>query len=77
MRFYSSHQIYNPKYRYYLNSITKSQWNDRSAEERRRVYGKWVDLFEYTSEIKEADICLLTYQWNYYVENDRVAEAAA
>ena len=77
MRFYSSHQIYNPKYRYYLNSITKSQWNERSAEERRRVYGKWVDLFEYTPEIKEADICLLTYQWNYYVENDRVAEAAA
>ncbi len=58
-----------------LNNIIKSLWNERSPDERRQVYGPWVDLYQYEPDIRQADLCLLTYQWPYYVDQGLLAEA--
>ena len=68
MKFFSNSSVYLPGNRYLLNDITKAMWNDRSPEERERVYGRWVSVYEYIPEIGAADVVLLTYKWNYYVE---------
>ncbi len=75
--FYSEFTNYRPEHRYQLNTIAKSLWNDRSAEERRQVYGEWVELFEYTPDIAQADVCVLTNFWGHYVESGTVPEALA
>ena len=77
MRFYSDETLYSPIHRYYLNTIAKSQWNDRPIEERKKVYGDWVELFEYSPDIARADVCLLTYIWSHYIESNTVPEALA
>jgi len=76
-RFYSEITNYRPEHRYQLNTIAKSLWNERSNEERKNVYGNWIDLFEYTPDIAQADVCVLTYFWSHYVESDTVPEALA
>lgn len=77
LRFYSEFTNYIPEYRYQLNTIAKSLWNERSNEERKKVYGEWVELFECTPDIAQADVCLLTYFWSHYVESGTVPEALA
>lgn len=74
---FSSIQNYRPEDRYELNTLAKSLWNDRSMEERRQVYGNWVDLYTYEPDISKSDICLLTYHWNHYVEKGRIDQAQA
>ena len=75
LRFYSEFTTYNPGHRYHVNNLAKAYWNDRTNEERKQVYGEWVELFEYEPDITKADLCLLTYYWNYYVDHNRVFEA--
>jgi len=75
LRFYSEFTNYKPEQRYQLNNIAKSQWNERSTEERKQVYGDWVELFDYTPDISRADVCLLTYFWSHYVESNTVPKA--
>ncbi len=77
IKIYSCFQSYNKEDRYNLNNIIKSLWNDRSTEARIRVYGEWVELFEYTPDIARADVCLLTYFWSHYVESNTIPEALA
>ncbi len=77
MRVFSEQAIYHAPDRYHTNNIIKSLWNDSTQEGRRELYGNWVDLFEYEPRLSRADVCLLTYQWPYYVNNDRVADAEA
>ncbi len=77
IKFFSNLEHYRAEHRYQVNTPAKAAWNDRSMDERREVYGQWVDLFEYEADIGEADVCLLTYQWPYYVKQKRVAEAEA
>ncbi|HEY5730168.1 MAG TPA: hypothetical protein VIS72_08975, partial [Anaerolineales bacterium] len=75
IRVYSCSEHYNPKHRYHLNNIIKSLWNDRSLEERVEVYGDWIRQYRYASEIQSADICLLTYHWNYYIDQGLLSQA--
>ncbi len=77
MKIYSCFRTYKEEDRYNLNNIIKSLWNERSNEERKQVYGNWVELFEYTPDIAQADVCVLTYFWSHYVETDTVPEALA
>ncbi len=55
--------------RYHLNTIIKALWNERTPQERRQVYGTWVDHFESVNRMEAADIVLLTMKWPYYVEH--------
>jgi hypothetical protein len=75
MRFFSNRQNYQPEERYQLNIIAKSLWNNRSVNERHKVYGNWVDLYTSVPDPSEAEICILTYQWQYYVANNNISEA--
>jgi len=61
--------------RYYLNSIIKSLWNDRSPKERRKIYGDWVDAYKFEPDIEKAQLFFLTYQWTYYCNQDKVSQA--
>jgi hypothetical protein len=75
MKFFSNSQNYQPDKRYYLNIIAKSHWNNRSFTERRQVYGDWVDLYNFVPDLSNAEICILTYQWQYYVAYNKILEA--
>ena len=77
LKIFSEPSNYHEPNRYHLNTIAKSLWNERSNEERRQVYGKWVELFEYSADIARADVCLLTYIWSHYIESNTVPEALA
>ncbi len=75
MKIFSNYSFYQKQDRYFLNNITKSLWNDRSPEERREVYGDWVDLYQYEPDIQKTDLYLLTYQWPYYVNQGKISQA--
>ena len=75
MKVYADREVYQPEDRYPLNDIIKALWNDRSPEERDRVYGAWTRGYQYTAALEDADLALLTYKWNYYVERDLVPAA--
>ena len=75
MKIYSDSSLYQPEHRYYLNDIIKALWNNRSPDERDQIYGAWVRSYEAVSAIDEADVVLLTYKWNYYVEHSLVPQA--
>lgn len=77
IKFFSNFANHSTEFRFHLNTPAVAAWNERSQAERREVYGQWVDLFEYEPDINKADVCLLTYQWPYYVKHDRIAEAEA
>jgi hypothetical protein len=74
-KYFSELSHYQIIHRYKLNTIAKALWNDRTPEERRQVYGEWVDLFTYEPNLSEADISILTYHWPYYIHHKRVLEA--
>ena len=63
---------YDPQQRWYLHSILKAQWNNRSVEERLQIYGKVAMLFEIVDDIANADIYLLPMNWNYYLKFNKV-----
>ena len=73
--FFSNLQHYKPEDRYHINNIAKSLWNDHTTQQRRDVYGNWVDLYIFEPDIEQADVCLLTYHWSHYVDHNRVKEA--
>lgn len=75
INFFSNYSHYRLEDRYNLNNIAKSLWNNSSAEERHRIYGDWVDLFTYEPNLAQANICILTYHWPYYVNHNKVAQA--
>ncbi|HOE71110.1 MAG TPA: exostosin family protein [Brevefilum sp.] len=77
IKFFSNSGNYRLEDRYHLNTPAKALWSNRSPEERRQVYGKWVDFFTYEPGLTRADICILTYHWSYYVHHDKVSEAQA
>lgn len=77
LKVFSNISHYKEDLRYPLNNIIKSLWNERSQAERRQVYGAWVDLYQYEPDIQKADLCLLTYQWPYYVDQGLLAQAQA
>lgn len=72
---YSNFPSYSPSNRYHLNNIIKALWNERTQEERDQVYGAWTREFEYTPDLTSADVALLTYFWNYYVDRELVPHA--
>lgn len=75
MNVFSDRVNYKENTRYFLNPIIKALWNKRSPEERRQVYGSWVDCFTYKSDLSQVDVYLLTYQWNHYIDNNKIDEA--
>jgi len=75
MKVFSNLTNYQPSHRYPLNNIIKSLWNESNQEQRRQVYGEWVDLYQYEPDITKADLCLLTYQWPYYVNQGLISQA--
>ena len=77
INYFSNKKVYNPAFRYQTNNISKAFWNNLSVEERRQVYGDWVDRYQYHADITQTDICILTYQWPYYINNNKVDEAAS
>lgn len=77
MKVFADRSHYDPNVRYSLNVILKALWNERDSAERHKVYGTWVDLFSFEPEISQADFCLLTYQWQHYVDQGKLAEAKA
>lgn len=76
MKIFSNLQNYQKTNRYHLNNIIKMLWNERTNEERRLIYGNSVDLFTFEPNIKHADLCILTYHWNYYVDNGKEQQAS-
>ena len=56
MKVYTDNNQYQSTNRYYLHDIIKALWNDRTQEERDRVYGTWTHAYEYTPDITRADI---------------------
>lgn len=77
MKVYTDNNQYQSTNRYYLHDIIKASWNDRTQEERDRVYGAWTRAYEYTPDITRADIALLTFKWNYYVDRGLIPQAMA
>ncbi len=77
IRFFSNINNYDTAYRYTVNMPAKVHWGDRPILERQQIYGKWVELYKYEPEIEETDICILTYNWNYYVEHEKIVQAKA
>lgn len=75
LRVYADLTHYNPKYRYHLNSITKTLWNDRTPEERDKVYGTWVRQFQAVASPDQADVVLLAYKWPHYVNQGLIPQA--
>jgi hypothetical protein len=75
LKTYSDPSHYFKNHRYHLNDIIKALWNDRSPDERDQVYGTWVRQFEYTPDIAEADLALMTMKWNYYVDKGLISLA--
>lgn len=61
---------YSPEQRYYLKDTLKALWNDRSIEERIRLSGNWIEDYEVTTCIEDADVAFLTMKWNYYVDQN-------
>ncbi len=43
--------------------------------EREAMYGTWTSGISFTDTLESADIAVLPYTWNYYIETKRVAEA--
>lgn len=75
MKTFSDKNHYQDRNRYHLNNIIKALWNNRTQEERDRVYGTWTRDFTYTPDLSSADIALLTYSWNYYVDRGLIPQA--
>ncbi|MEL7590327.1 MAG: exostosin family protein [Anaerolineaceae bacterium] len=74
---FSDQKYYGPENRYHLNNIIKALWNDRSPIERDTIYGTWTRGYEYSPDLSKADIALLTYTWNYYVDRGIEQQAYA
>ncbi|MCC7450186.1 MAG: exostosin family protein [Anaerolineae bacterium] len=73
---YTDKSHYVPEFRTrYLTGILKALWNERTVEERRKIYGVRADIFEVVDTIAAADVCLLPMLWNYYLDHNRVEQA--
>ncbi len=75
VKVYTDLTHYKTDQRYHLNSITKALWNDRTPEERDKVYGTWVRQFQLAASPEEADVVLLAYKWSHYVNRGLVPQA--
>jgi hypothetical protein len=75
IRVYADRSHYREDQRKHLVDIVKAQWNDRSPDERRRVYGRMAELFVVVERPEDADLCVLTNYWNYYVDTDQIGLA--
>ncbi len=77
MKIYADPSHYVKEHRHHLNNISKSHWNDRSWEEREQIYGAWVRWYKHVPGIEDSDIVLLTMDWSFYVEQNRIHQAQA
>jgi hypothetical protein len=75
LKIYSSREHYKPKWRYFVNDLTKSLWSERVIEAQKPGYDGWLNDFEYEPDIEKADVCLLTYFWSHYVDQDLIKAA--
>ncbi|MCB2209908.1 glycosyltransferase family 47 protein [bacterium] len=75
LKVFSFREHYDPKQRYFVNDLTKSLWSERVIEAQEPGYDGWLNYFEYEPDIKKADVCLLTYFWSHYVDQDIVDKA--
>ncbi len=66
MKLFADRSHYTAANRYTLNDVVKALWNERTPEERVRVYGQWVTRFEAVPEPAAAEVCLLPMKWHYY-----------
>jgi hypothetical protein len=75
LKVFSFREHYDPAQRYYVNDLTKSLWSERVIEAQKPGYVGWLNNFEYELDIEKADVCLLTYFWSHYVDQDMIDKA--
>jgi hypothetical protein len=75
LKIFSFREHYNPKWRYHVNDLTKSLWSERVIEAQKPGYDGWLNDYEFEPDIKKADVCLLTYFWSHYVNQDLIEKA--
>lgn len=77
MKIYADPAPYDPaRNRYWLSNILKILWNELTPAQRLAKHGSSAVMFEAAPSIESADICLLTMQWNYYVDHALTRQAA-
>lgn len=70
MNIFANESRYQKNNRYYLNMILKTLWGHNASDKRVQRDDGWNKYFSYTNNIEEADVALLTLQWNYYVDRE-------
>lgn len=76
MKIYADPASYRPaRNRYQLSNILKILWNDLTPAQRLEKHGSSAVFFEAAPSIESADACLLTMQWNYYVDRALIHQA--
>jgi hypothetical protein len=72
LRWYADKSHYHPELRPYLNDLCRALWNDRTSEERIRLYGARAACFVEAETPEAADFCILPLAWNYYLDRHRI-----
>src|SRR5258708_1286673 len=65
----------DPRARPYLTDIVRALWMEKSQAQQHPVWRKFLELFELTSSIDQADLCVLPMVWSYYLSFNRTGEA--
>ncbi len=69
---YIDQSHFDKKFKDYVFEILKANFfNELSPEQRLSKFGDYIQLFEYTNNIEEADFAMLPMAWNYYIENNK------
>lgn len=72
LRVYCDREHYTDEHRKQLNDIAKTFWNTGTPAQRRMTYGLRAELFEMVDAPAQADLCVLTMKWPYYVDHGLV-----
>jgi hypothetical protein len=75
MKIFADRNAYRDDNRGYLPDILRAQWNEFPVSERPARYGSRAIKFTTMELREEADVSILPYLWNYYVEKGKIAEA--
>ncbi len=69
---YTDQSHFDPSFKGYVFEILKANFfNTVSAEEKLSKFGPFVNLYNYTNNIDEADFAMLPMAWNYYVDHGK------
>jgi len=75
VRIFSDRSHYIEIFRRQINTITRVLWRDRSKEDTLKTFGEWVNTYQFIDDPAQADICILTYYWKHYQEQDLIGQA--